>query len=146
MGFVLVSPLGLAWLALQNPALAEKVVMDEVAKENVYRYAYPFVAGMVAVGMVLWEVVEAFGRWRKKVKDEVYLIGERLHNYGGARKKKSDNHQDYSITDKGKEKEQAPSNVEMGEGDPQQASSAAESKGKAKEVVERPLLARTPTA
>ena len=146
LGFVLVSPLGLAWLALQNPALAEKVAMDEVAKENVYRYAYPFVAGMVAVGMVVWEVVEAFGRWRKRVKDEVYLIGERLHNYGGTRKKKSDNHRDRSIMDKGRVKEQAPSNVENGGGDPQQASSVEESKGKAKEVVERPLLARTPTA
>lgn len=146
MGFVLVSPLGLAWLALQNPALAEKVAMDEVAKENVYRYAYPFVAGMVAVGLVLWEMVKAFGRWRKKVKDEVYLIGERLHNYGGARRKKGANDKDGNIKDKGKGREQALSNGEDGEGDPQQASPAMESKGKAKEVVERPLHARTPTA
>ena len=146
MGLVLVSPLGLAWLALQNPALAEKVAMDEVAKENVYRYAYPFVASMVAVGMVMWEVIQAFGRWRKKVKDEVYLIGERLHNYGGAKRKKSANHQDRIITDKGKEKERAPSNVENGEDDLQQASPATDSKGKAKEVAERPLPARTPTA
>lgn len=73
----------------------------EGVRENVYRYAYPATMGTGLIMLASWAVAKAFGRWRKRVRDEVYLIGERLHNYGEARRKGKDVH----AKDKGKGKE-----------------------------------------
>lgn len=57
----------------------------ELARGGGYRYAYPAFA---AVGLGLLGVVEvrsAVRVWRGKIRDEVYLIGERLHNFGERR-------------------------------------------------------------
>lgn len=75
-------------ILLGLPPLAAHVVLkvyphdlDEGRRVNFYRYSYPAIMS-TAVGiymiMRLRKKVEA---WRVKIKDEVYLIGERLHNF-----------------------------------------------------------------
>ncbi|TGO57247.1 hypothetical protein BOTNAR_0205g00130 [Botryotinia narcissicola] len=52
----------------------------------VNRYAYPMVLVMLGVVGALWKAAQMIKEWKQKVKDEVYLIGERLHNFGDNRK------------------------------------------------------------
>jgi len=62
------------------------------------RCSYPFT---LALGVGLWLVylVRArFGGWVDVVRDEVYLVGERLHNYGERKARKT------ARTAKGKER------------------------------------------
>lgn len=51
-------------------------------KNAVWRFSFPAVGmslGIMWTGGVLMRLI---GRWRGVVRDEVYLIGERLHNFG----------------------------------------------------------------
>lgn len=62
---------------LVGPGLGGKVF-----RVKVFRYAYPVVA---AQGAFVWGVLEVgrgAKRWRGRIRDEVYLVGERLHNFG----------------------------------------------------------------
>lgn len=55
------------------------------AQSNVYRYAYPVALLFV---LAMWTVHLALRRvaiWRIKLRDDVYLIGERLHNFSEKR-------------------------------------------------------------
>ncbi|KAJ8118865.1 hypothetical protein OPT61_g234 [Boeremia exigua] len=55
---------------------------SETIKNQVWRYSFPAVGLSIAfmfAGRVLARIVT---RWRLVVRDEVYLIGERLHNFG----------------------------------------------------------------
>ncbi|TGO18603.1 hypothetical protein BPAE_0375g00050 [Botrytis paeoniae] len=52
----------------------------------VNRYAYPMVLVMLGVVGALWKAAQMVKGWKQKIKDEVYLIGERLHNFGDNRK------------------------------------------------------------
>lgn len=85
MVITLVMPLTLGWAA-SNTFLYSYAKDDERIRASVYRYSYP---AMLAVGLAvaaLWLASKAFEGWRRKIRDEVYLIGERLHNFGeGAR-------------------------------------------------------------
>lgn len=47
-----------------------------------YRYAYPAFGAVVVALLLVVEVSRATERWRSRVRDEVYLVGERLHNFG----------------------------------------------------------------
>ncbi|KAK4561260.1 hypothetical protein LTR86_004577 [Recurvomyces mirabilis] len=60
------------------------ILKDEV-RTNIFRYSYPAAAAMVVVGVCASEVGEATSRWRARIRDEVYLVGERLHNFGEKR-------------------------------------------------------------
>ena len=58
---------------------------SETTKNRVWRYSFPAVGLSIAfmlAGRVLARIVT---RWRLVVRDEVYLIGERLHNFGEKR-------------------------------------------------------------
>ncbi|KAF3010738.1 hypothetical protein E8E13_006999 [Curvularia kusanoi] len=58
---------------------------SEAMKNQIWRYSFPAVGLAVAfmfAGRVLARIVT---RWRLVVRDEVYLIGERLHNFGEKR-------------------------------------------------------------
>lgn len=58
---------------------------DEATKNLVWRYSFPVVGLSIVcmfVGRVLARIIT---RWRLVVRDEVYLIGERLHNFGEKR-------------------------------------------------------------
>ncbi|KAK8239400.1 hypothetical protein IWZ00DRAFT_73547 [Phyllosticta capitalensis] len=46
---------------------------------------YPMCLAVAAVAWGLWALTRATERWRARIKDEVYLIGERLHNLGERR-------------------------------------------------------------
>jgi len=48
----------------------------------VYRYSYPAVAISVVVALLVSSAFSAYRSWRARIRDEVYLIGERLHNFG----------------------------------------------------------------
>ncbi|TAQ87585.1 hypothetical protein B7494_g4089 [Chlorociboria aeruginascens] len=48
----------------------------------IYRYAYPMVLCLGLHGIAMWALVGVVRSWKQKIKDEVYLIGERLHNFG----------------------------------------------------------------
>ena len=61
-------------LALQN--------ISEHNKMLVFRFAYPAVLAFAGWVYVLHLVSRAVAGWKMRIKDEVYLIGERLHNFG----------------------------------------------------------------
>ncbi|KAK4041331.1 hypothetical protein C8A01DRAFT_14917 [Parachaetomium inaequale] len=50
----------------------------------IYRMSFPLVALAIAAGLAVWSVVGVFRSWQVRIRDEAYLIGERLHNFGGA--------------------------------------------------------------
>ena len=48
----------------------------------VYRMAYPATAALAVGAWAAAAMAKATARWRGRIRDEVYLIGERLHNFG----------------------------------------------------------------
>jgi len=75
---LLTTPLGLGYIA--NSTIFSGA--EASFQNKVYRYSYPGILGIAAGGMVAWAVARAFRGWRQRIRDEVYLIGERLHNFG----------------------------------------------------------------
>jgi E3 ubiquitin-protein ligase MARCH6 len=45
--------------------------------------SFPLMALAVVSALTLWSVVGVFRSWQVRIRDEAYLIGERLHNFGG---------------------------------------------------------------
>ncbi|KAL8931507.1 MAG: hypothetical protein Q9211_006911, partial [Gyalolechia sp. 1 TL-2023] len=74
---LLLAPLGLGWLA--NEHMFEG---DEQLRSAVFRYSYPSVLLLGVGAVVLYYATKAFKGWKRRIRDEVYLIGERLHNFG----------------------------------------------------------------
>lgn len=77
---LMLAPLGLGWLV--NYSLSDG---SQDIKSAVYRYSYP---GVLALGIgvvVSYYAGQAFQGWKRRIRDEVYLIGERLHNFGERR-------------------------------------------------------------
>ncbi|XWW99182.1 hypothetical protein V2A60_007190 [Cordyceps javanica] len=67
---------------------------EEMAKLAVfYRYSYPGAAALLVMAKNAMMMASVFNKWTSGVRDEAYLIGERLHNFGaataGARKGKA---------------------------------------------------------
>lgn len=86
MVVALTVPLGFGWVVNQS-IFADA---DVAHQSRVYRYSYP---GVLALGMLVaavWGTGLAFRRWRLRIRDEVYLIGERLHNFGERRERFKD--------------------------------------------------------
>ncbi|MCJ1400804.1 hypothetical protein MMC11_004012 [Xylographa trunciseda] len=77
----LTTPLGLGWLANKTVFVGLHATVQQI----VYRYSYPVVAGLAVGTAGCVALARALGGWRGKVRDEVYLIGERLHNFGERR-------------------------------------------------------------
>ncbi|RMD41227.1 hypothetical protein DV735_g3923, partial [Chaetothyriales sp. CBS 134920] len=73
---LLVAPLGYARLliALMGATQAEEQIV-------LYRYAYPGLMSLVLMAWMMMEVKKKLELWRATIRDEVYLVGERLHNY-----------------------------------------------------------------
>ncbi|KAL8786402.1 MAG: hypothetical protein Q9213_002818 [Squamulea squamosa] len=75
---LLLTPLGAGWVVNQS-------FMSEIGgatKIAVYRYSYPAFLGLGIATVVFHYMARAFRGWKRRIKDEVYLIGERLHNFG----------------------------------------------------------------
>lgn len=64
---------------------------DEGQRVGVFvtRCSYPFTLALVAALWVVGAVRARFGGWVEVVRDEVYLVGERLHNYGERRARRT---------------------------------------------------------
>ncbi|KAF7188910.1 ERAD-associated E3 ubiquitin-protein ligase doa10 [Pseudocercospora fuligena] len=78
---LLTAPLGLA-NALLNFLTWASIKLPETMVIMINRYSYPITAGWILLVFGSSEVVKATGRWRARIRDEVYLVGERLHNFG----------------------------------------------------------------
>ena len=87
MMIALSAPLALGWLA-NATILRAYSAEDEIFKACVYRYSYPGVLALGFAGAFVTLLSRAFTGWRRKIRDEVYLIGERLHNFGDAKRAK----------------------------------------------------------
>jgi E3 ubiquitin-protein ligase MARCH6 len=78
----------LFWPALVASVL-DKTLLTSLTSDSlrtkVYRYSYPICASQVVGMWCTWELAKGLKRWRGRIKDEVYLIGERLHNFGERR-------------------------------------------------------------
>ena len=86
-----VAPALLAFAALAcGPPVAARVALallpggvgPRAAEVWVARASYPLALGLIAAVWAAGKVRRGFGRWVGVVRDEVYLVGERLHNYG----------------------------------------------------------------
>ncbi|RVX71225.1 hypothetical protein B0A52_04799 [Exophiala mesophila] len=73
---LLVTPVGFARVAI----LVSRI-KDEQTRTQVYRAAYPGLLGLCLLWYACWTVKQVITGWRIKIRDEVYLIGERLHNF-----------------------------------------------------------------
>ncbi|KAL9056257.1 MAG: hypothetical protein Q9162_003048 [Coniocarpon cinnabarinum] len=49
---------------------------------DVQIFIYPALLSVVVFALFTGLLIRATGRWRMRIRDEVFLIGERLHNYG----------------------------------------------------------------
>ena len=83
----LAAPLALGWLA-NTTVLNGYSADDEIFRACVYRYSYPGVLAMAFAAVFAILLNRAFVGWRRKIRDEVYLIGERLHNFGESKRAK----------------------------------------------------------
>lgn len=82
-GAALCLPAALARLLCSlGPAAAAPA--REPARVAATRAAYPAVLLAALAVWLATVLLRAAGRWRKSVRDEMYLVGERLHNFGAA--------------------------------------------------------------
>lgn len=85
--FILAGPPVIAAFAnkLVLPAVLSAGSVTQTMRTKIYRYSYPVCASQIMGLWCVWEVVRATKKWRRRIRDEVYLIGERLHNFGEKR-------------------------------------------------------------
>ncbi|KAI9823012.1 MAG: hypothetical protein M1832_002666 [Thelocarpon impressellum] len=77
----LVAPLPLGWMANRFYFHESSALLQS----QVYRYSYPAVLTACVWTGCMFLLGMMFERWRRAIRDEVYLIGERLHNFGERR-------------------------------------------------------------
>ena len=97
---LIMTPLGLGMILDSTLQISES--------SKVYRYAYPGVMAGVLVVHCMILLNRQFADWRVRIRDEVYLIGERLHNFESRRR--------MSVTtsrDKGKHSAGVPDRVDV---------------------------------
>lgn len=76
------------FVALFSPFVLAQLTIKALLQHNpekhllVYRYSYPICLCLCCIALVVWVLIGWIRRWRLKIRDEVYLIGERLHNFG----------------------------------------------------------------
>ena len=83
--FLLAFPLACGWLV--NRHITPSTANADVTRVIVYRYSYPFLMATVLAAVGMWALRKAWLGWRKRIRDEVYLVGERLHNFGETKEK-----------------------------------------------------------
>ncbi|KAM0712107.1 hypothetical protein Q7P37_011201 [Cladosporium fusiforme] len=70
-----------AW-SIINTSRSAGFDLDKDTCTLLYRYSFPCFGGVALAVFGVLEVMRATERWRARVRDEVYLVGERLHNFG----------------------------------------------------------------
>lgn len=87
--YLFLPTLAVSMVALFGPISAAWVVNriffpqeDAETKVLVQVLSYPVALGLLFSLWAAHLLVRATGRWRTRIRDEVFLIGERLHNYG----------------------------------------------------------------
>ncbi|KAL9622848.1 MAG: hypothetical protein Q9160_002774 [Pyrenula sp. 1 TL-2023] len=83
-GFLLVLPAPLGWI-LNHPRIGPFGFQSQDIQDKISNYSYPGLLGLAIAAWCAILVKRALGRWRMRIRDEVYLIGERLHNFGEQR-------------------------------------------------------------
>ncbi|KAK4202166.1 hypothetical protein QBC40DRAFT_46104 [Triangularia verruculosa] len=76
---------GLGETILRSPdgvPIAEYDELRHAYKVLIYRLSYPAMAVLVVCAVGIWSMFGVFRRWNMRIRDEAYLIGERLHNFG----------------------------------------------------------------
>lgn len=93
----LCGPSGVAYfLGKAMPSLAKVGGLDEIfpqlqpamietVRVHLIRFSYPLTLALFLGAWSLWLLKRAAGNWRLRIRDEIYLIGERLHNFGDRR-------------------------------------------------------------
>lgn len=76
-------PLGYAWFANHLELFGTRPEVQML----VYRYSFPAATAIVLKLSGLAMMAGIVKEWRMSIRDEVYLIGERLHNFGDSRRK-----------------------------------------------------------
>lgn len=79
LSLALALPIVLARFAMYMEIFGQWQKTSEIM---IHRYAYPVVFSMMVNGWAVWRCWGMLKGWRVRIRDEVYLIGERLHNFG----------------------------------------------------------------
>jgi E3 ubiquitin-protein ligase MARCH6 len=82
---VLLAPLSTAHVLIFTINIFRRTALATQTQAVIYRYAYPLMAVCAVAWVVLRGAAGATARWRSRIRDEVYLVGERLHNFGEKR-------------------------------------------------------------
>lgn len=80
----LLFPLSLGWIANVLYFHDDAGLLSS----TIYRYSFPAVLAIGMLGVWVWLLRRVFEGWRRRIRDEVYLIGERLHNFGDSKRVK----------------------------------------------------------
>ena len=70
------------WLLARIALMTIYTKTTEEQAVLVYRYSYPCVLAAVLCVLIATWLISCVKGWRMRIRDEVYLIGERLHNFG----------------------------------------------------------------
>ncbi|KAI1644066.1 uncharacterized protein F4817DRAFT_230574 [Daldinia loculata] len=85
---MIATPPIMAWVALHHILDINTEVTQEM-RVLIFRLAYPSTA-LFWTGLVLMRrMLRVFEGWQVRIRDEAYLMGERLHNFGGTSSKVS---------------------------------------------------------
>ncbi|KAK4225159.1 voltage-dependent anion channel-domain-containing protein [Podospora fimiseda] len=63
-------------------AESEHETLRQAYRVLIYRLSFPVVMSFIISAHTLWSMVGLFETYRVRIRDEAYLIGERLHNFG----------------------------------------------------------------
>ncbi len=63
-------------------SLVGKAELTPAELTLIYRLSFPVAALAAAALWALWGMFDTFQTWKLRIRDEAYLIGERLHNFG----------------------------------------------------------------
>ncbi|KAI1075415.1 hypothetical protein F5B20DRAFT_560266 [Whalleya microplaca] len=79
---ILTPPL-MAWAVLRRGSDASGAAVPHEMQVLVFRLAYPLTALFWAGLLLTRSMLSVFEGWQVRIRDEAYLMGERLHNFGG---------------------------------------------------------------
>ncbi|KAI5918375.1 hypothetical protein F4810DRAFT_692517 [Camillea tinctor] len=78
----------IAWLFISRGMAGTSHLPHEM-QVLIFRLAYPLTALFWACILMIRNMVRVFETWQVRIRDEAYLMGERLHNFGGTASKGS---------------------------------------------------------